>query len=128
MANAADGQGIDTGEEKRVERLLHRFILAAQAHHAAMESFDEERASAQARMIAGLHQSLVREGRYAEVKLLELVDNGDPAVAGMAAVCSLRLDSSRCLAVLRRVAKEPGLLGFRAEMAVARWESGEWPE
>jgi hypothetical protein len=61
-------------------------------------------------------------------RLLELVDSADPAVAGMAAVYAIRMDTGRCLAALRRVAAEPGLLGFRAAMAIQRWESGEWEE
>ncbi len=107
-------------DETRLERLLHRFALAARAHHAAMESLDEERAAAQARMIAGLHQALMKEGGHAGERLLDLVDSPDPIVAGMAAVYSLRVDTSRSLAALHRVSNEPGLLGFRAEVAIAR--------
>lgn len=112
--------------DARLERVLHRFALAAQAHNAALEALDAERAEAQARMLAGLHETLVNSGEQGLKKLLELVDNSDPVVAGMAAVYSLRLDSDRCLAALRRVAAEPGLLGFRAKIAIERWESGEW--
>jgi hypothetical protein len=112
--------------DDRLERLLKRFAVAARAHHAALEALDAERTEAQARMIAGLHEALVREGK--QELLLDLVDSPDPVVAGMAAVYSIRLDTGRCLAALRRVAKEPGLLGFRAGMAIERWESGEWEE
>ena len=114
--------------DERLERRLQRFAVAARAHHEALEALDEERTEAQARMITGLHESLVREGKQGEELLLNLVDSPDPVVAGMAAVYSIRLDTGRCLAALRRVAKEPGLLGFRAEMAIRRWESGEWEE
>jgi hypothetical protein len=110
----------------RLDRLLKRFAVVARAHHAAIESMDAERADTQARMIAALHEALVREGTKGEESLLDLVDSLDPIVAGMAAVYSIRLDTRRCLAALSRVAKEPGLLGFRAEMAIQRWESGEW--
>lgn len=112
----------------RLDRLLKRFTVVARAHHEALESMDEERAETQARMIAALHEALVREGQKGEESLLDLVDSLDPIVAGMAAVYSIRLDTGRCLAALRRVANEPGLLGFRADMAIQRWESGEWEE
>ena len=121
----------DTGNRQlddRLERLLKRFAVAARAHHEALEALDEERAEAQARMVAGLHGALAREGEQGRQLLLNLVDSPDPVVAGMAAVYSIRLDTGRCLAALRRVAKAPGLLGFRAEMAIQRWESGEWEE
>ena len=112
-------------QDDKLTRLLHRFATTARAHYQALEAMDEERANAHATMIVGLHRSIVGSegGRSA---LLELVDDNDPVVAGMAAVYSIHYDSTRCLATLRRVALEPGLLGARAEMAINRWESGEW--
>jgi hypothetical protein len=117
---------VDTPADARLQRLLQRFVIAAQAHHAALEGLDAERAEAQARMLAGLYEALAGSGNPGLEKLLALVDSSDPVVAGMAAVYSLRRDSGRCLRTLRRVATEPGLLGFRAAMAIERWEAGEW--
>jgi hypothetical protein len=116
----------NTPAEARLNLLIHRFARAAQVHHAALEALDAERAETQSRMLAALHAALVANGEQGVDKLLELVNSSDPAVAGMAAVYSLRRDSGSCLATLRRLAKEPGLLGFRAGMAIERWESGEW--
>lgn len=113
--------------DDKLKRLLHRFAIAAAAHHQALEEMDEDRADAQARMIAGLYRSIVGNGEPGRRALLEMIDHTDPVVAGMAAVYSIRYDSSRCLATLGRVALEPGLLGFRARMAIERWENGEWP-
>jgi hypothetical protein len=112
--------------EALLQRLLKRFALAAQTHHAALAALDAGRAENQARILAGLHESLLNSGEPGIEKLLELVNSSDPVVAGMAAVYSLHRDSRPCLAALRRVAQEPGLLGFRAGIAVERWESGEW--
>jgi len=112
----------------RLKLLLSRFAVAARAHYLALESMDSERAEVQARMIAGLHSALIGAGKEGAEKLLNLTDSADPVVAGMAAVYSLRLDAGRCLAALRRVAAEPGLLGWRAEIAIQRWEAGEWEE
>jgi hypothetical protein len=116
----------DAQAEARLQRLLHRFAVAAQAHHEALEALDAERAEAHARMLAGLYDALAGIGEQGLETLLELVDSSNPVVAGTAAVYSIRRDSGRCLATLRRVATEPGLLGFRAAMAIERWESGEW--
>lgn len=112
--------------EARLIMLLQRFALAARSHQAALEALNTERAETQTRLLAGLHESLANSGEQGLEKLRELVSSSDPVVAGMAAVYSIRLDSGPCLATLRRVAKEPGLLGFRAAMAIERWESGEW--
>lgn len=115
-------------DEARLQKLLIRFALAAQAHHAALEAFDAERADAQVRILSGLHESLVNSGEMGLGKLRELVDSCEPIIAGMAAVYTIRLDSEHCLATLCRVAKEPGLLGFRAGIAIERWKSGEWDD
>jgi len=106
--------------------LLHRFAAAATAHCQAMEEMDQERANLHARMIAGLHRSIIASGESGRQALLELVDDNDPVVAGMAAVYSLRYDCELSLSALRRVAREPGLLGFRAQTAIELWEGGEW--
>lgn len=113
-------------QNDKLIRLLHRFAAAAAAHCQALEEMDQERANLHARMVAGLHRAIIAFGESGRLALLELVDDDDPVVAGMAAVFSLRYDCDRSLSALRRVAREPGLLGFRAQTAIERWESGEW--
>jgi hypothetical protein len=110
----------------RLTLLVRRFATAARAHQEALETLDEERAAAQVRLISGLFAAIIREGEGGQVALLALTDSDDPVAVGMAAVFALRLDPERCLAVLRRLSAEEGLLGFRAGIAVERWEKGEW--
>jgi hypothetical protein len=116
----------DVMHEERLAQLLNRFAAAAKAHHAALVAMDDVRANAHARIIAGLYESLVREGRSGREGLLALIESNDDVVAGMAAVYSIRYDPDRCVALLRKLAKEKGLLGFRASVALQRWEAGEW--
>lgn len=112
-------------DNEKLARLLTRFAVAAKIHYEALEAMDEGRANKQARLLAGLHEAIVGEGEAGRLALLALVDDENGVVAGLAAVYSLREDSPRCLAVLRRLAGEPGLLGFRASVALQRWEDGE---
>jgi hypothetical protein len=112
--------------DNRLELLLKRFAVAAEAHHEALEEMDEQRANIQARMIAGLYEAIQREGAAGIAGLLALVEVRSPIVAGMAAVYSLDQYPERCLELLRRLAAEPGLLGFRASVVVERWEDGAW--
>lgn len=114
--------------DDRLARLLSRFAAAATAHHEALEALDEVRANSHARVIAGLYQSIASEGEAGRAGLLALIDSENKVVAGMAAVYSLRYSPDRCLAVLRRLSAEEGLLGFRAGVALERWEAGEWEE
>lgn len=110
----------------KLEILLYRFCAAATAHHEALEDMDEERANTHARMVAGLYRAIMGEGPAGQAGLLALLDSDSPVVAGMAAVYSLDANPEICLVALRRVAAEPGLLGFRASVAIERWETGTW--
>ncbi len=113
-------------QDDKLRRLLHRFAATASAHYQVLEEMNEERASIYAHMIDGLYRSIIGTGEIGSRALLELIDDMNPVVAGMAAVYSIRYDTKRCLATLERVSQVPGLLGFRARMAIERWESGEW--
>ncbi|MDA8427632.1 MAG: hypothetical protein M0T70_00050 [Geobacteraceae bacterium] len=112
--------------EDRLARLLRRFCAAATAHHEALEAMDEGRANSHARVLAGLYEAVLREGAAGRAGLLALLDHDCPVVSGMAAVYALKFEEELCLAALRRVAAEPGLLGFRASVALERWEAGTW--
>lgn len=112
--------------DEKLKRLLHRFAVAAKAHFAALEAMDAEKADHQAFVIAGLFAAIVREGKAGREGLLALTGSEEKEVAGMAAVYSMRYDPARCTALLRRLSREPGLMGFRAGVALERWEAGEW--
>jgi len=112
----------------KLSLLLCRFAVAAQAHQSALEEMDEDRANAHARVISGLYATIIREGDVGREALLSLLDSESPLVAGMAAVFSLRYNPTRSLEVLHRLADKEGLLGFRASVAIERWNKGEWDE
>ena len=112
--------------DERVARLVRRFAVAARAHHAALETFNESGANAHAHVIAGLFAAISATGEEGREALLVLVASPEPAVAGMAAIYSLRFRPDPCLAVLRRLAAGEGLLAFRAATALERWDAGEW--
>jgi hypothetical protein len=113
---------------EKLTLLLRRFTVAVQAHQAALEDMDEERANAHARVVSGLHAAIIREGDAGREGLLALLDSESQVVAGMAAVFSLQYNPSRSIGVLRKLSDRGGLLGFRASVALERWESGEWDE
>jgi hypothetical protein len=113
-------------ETDKLERLLDRFARAARRHHEALEAMEEGEANRQAHLLARLAAGIGDAGSAGVAGLVALTCVPDPSVAGMAAVYLLPRDPETALRVLRRVAREPGLLGFRAGVAVERWEKGEW--
>jgi len=114
--------------DEKLSLLVRRFAVAAQAHQTALEDMDEDRANAHARVISGLHAAIIREGDDGREALLALLDSENQVVVGMVAVFSLRYNPTRSIEVLRMLADKGGLLGFRASVALERWESGEWDE
>jgi len=112
---------------ERVMELVEEFAEAAEAHFEAVETLDEERASKQAARLARLFKDIVLQDEEGREALLALIDSKNRAVAGMAAVYSLRYSPARCEALLKRLAGQPGLLGFRAGAALQRWAEGDWP-
>jgi hypothetical protein len=112
--------------QEKLPLLIKRFAIAARAHQSALEEMDEQRANAHARVITGLYQTITSEGNAGREALLELLDSEIPVVAGMAAIFSLSYNPSRSLEILKQLADQGGLLGFRASSAIERWENGEW--
>jgi hypothetical protein len=116
----------NTMDEKSLERLLSRFIRAAEAHNLAVEGLDAAAANRQAVILTGLYASIRTHGTGGRDSLAQLLDHDSPAVAGMAAIYLLPSAPELALPVLERLAASPGLLGFRARAALDRWQSGEW--
>lgn len=112
--------------DERLARLVHRFAAAAVAHAAAMDEMDQEKAGRHASMIQALYREIVLTGQVGREALLTLLDSDRKEVAGMAAVYSLRYRPERALVVLSRLSSGEDLFGFRARMALERWEQGNW--
>lgn len=112
-------------QQAQVAKLIEWFIRAALRHAEAIESMQEREAMVQVESMDRFYAALKRKDGMEQ--FLALIDHQDPTVAGMAAVYAMRQDPVRCVATLRRLARLPGLIGFRAEIALERWESGEWP-
>ena len=111
-------------QQEKVTKLIEWFIKAAQRHAEAMEAMAEEAAAAEVHSLNRFYLAVQREGGMESFLLL--LDHADANVAGMAAVYAMREAPERCRATLARIARLPGLIGFRAQAALERLESGEW--
>ena len=112
-------------QQDKVAKLIEWFARAAVRHAEAIGSMQEDAASVQVECLDRFYAALKREDGLE--RFLSLLDDAEPAISGMAAVYAMREAPQRCTAVLARLAKMPGLTGFRAQAALDRWESGEWP-
>lgn len=113
-------------DDGRLARLLGRFAVAAEAHASALEAMDVEGANRHAHLLHELYCRISAMGEKGMDGLLNLSGEKSGSVAGMAAVYGLGYDPERALGVLRRLSEDEGLLGFRARVAIERWEMGEW--
>ena len=113
-------------QQDKVAKLMEWFARAALRHAEAIESMQEDAASVQVECLDRFYAALKREDGVE--RFLTLLDDPEPAISGMAAVYAMREAPRLCSAVLARLAQMPGLIGFRANAALERWESGEWPD
>lgn len=111
-------------QQERVAKLIEWFVKAAQRHAEAMAALADESAASEVQSLNRFYLA-VQRGEGMESFLL-LLEHADANVAGMAAVYAMREAPERCQAKLRDIARLPGLIGFRAQAALDRWENGEW--
>ena len=109
-----------------IEKLIEAFTVASRAHYQATQEGDYKVANRQVDTINDAFLKLRELGPEAREALLHVAVNGSDAAAVMAAAYSLKYDPDRSLAVLKRLSKDSGILGFKASQAIKRWKSGEW--
>lgn len=112
--------------EKRIQKLLTNFSLAAKKHYDAQLLGDWKTANSQAKKFDSAFLELIKLGEDGRQALLTLIDSDELAVATMAATYSLKYSTEKALSVLARIAKEPGFIGFQAEQSIKRWNEGNW--
>ncbi|HNX49613.1 MAG TPA: hypothetical protein PLS53_16160 [Thermoanaerobaculaceae bacterium] len=109
-----------------LDGLAVEFSQLARRHYDATAVGDWKNANKAVKAIDKVFRVIVTEGEVGRQRLLQLVDDADPAVVSMAAVYSMRYAPDRCQVVLRHLGTREDLLGFGARQAVERWNDGEW--
>ena len=71
-------------------------------------------------------QQVIEANNEAREELLTLLNHQNPVIAKSAAVFSLKYATEQSIAILTRISKEPGILGFEAQQALQRWKEGSW--
>lgn len=109
-----------------IDKLIAEFSDAARKHHDSTLEGNSRKINKQAKKMADAFSEIVRHGHRGREALLSLVDDENLAVAQMAATFSLKYAPERCIEVLTKLAKDPGIIGFGASQALLRWEEGSW--
>lgn len=113
-------------KEHNIGELVERFTAAARKHFTASLAGDWRSANREAKVIRKIANHIFDLGEDARKALLAQTDNEDLYVSTLAAAYSLKFSPDKCLAILTKISKEPGLIGFEAKQALLRWEQGEW--
>lgn len=108
----------------RLDRTVQRLVAAVQAHSRSLEEMDQQGAERHAAMMLRLLEAVMAREEGVR-SLRSLMEHAAPEVRGVAALHLLPHDSAAALEVLRQLALLPGLMGFRASVALERWERGE---
>ncbi len=110
-----------------IDQLIADFVKTAKKSHEATLSGDSRKVNIQAKRIHHVFKKISMIGNSAREALLKQVDNDDDAVASLAATYSLKYNTEKAKAALKRISENnTGILGFGAEQALKRWQEGTW--
>jgi hypothetical protein len=112
-------------EDSVIKELIDNFAQAARQHNIFSIS-DWRKANKEAKKMHSYFLEITSHGQPARVALLELTESEETSVSLMAAVYSLKFNSEKSLMVLKKLEKQPDVIGFQAQQAIKRWEEGSW--
>jgi hypothetical protein len=114
-------------KEKDYKKLVEQFSQAAERSFEAMMKGDWKENNKWAKKQAKAFQQIIAIGDIARDELLTLLDHENLNVVLNAAVFSLKYDTEKSITTLERIAStDRGMVGFRAQQALQRWEEGSW--
>lgn len=105
-----------------ISKLINRFVTASIGHGEATRDGDYRSANRCFNIKTEVVSKLDELERRAA--LLELLDHQSSFVRCAAAARTLKIDEERATATLEELSKEPGLVGFDAEMILKEWRKG----
>lgn len=112
-------------DAERIKKIIADYKAAVIKEHEFGLEGDYRKANVQSIRIGTLFEAIIEAGDYAREALLDLVDDDNMNVAAFAATHSLKYNPKRCKAVLKRISKESGMIGFEAKGALKRWKEGD---
>ena len=113
--------------KKDLSQLLQRLESAAVENNIAIQQGDSEKANQTVDIIFKYFDEIKNFGDVGLEKMKILMNAQDLAVRATVAGLLLHYFTKDALQTLQEVASaDSGILGFRAEQAIARWEEGTW--
>ncbi|MCY1075044.1 DUF2019 domain-containing protein [Archangium lansingense] len=110
----------------KLEELVEQFAQNVAAQTDAIWRGDAKTGNKHAKKYGAAFDKLRTHGDAGRDALAELFKHPRPDVRVMAAAHLLRYRTAEAKAVLEEVAKGEGLVSFKAEQALKRWEEGTW--
>lgn len=113
-------------ERQAYKKLVDDFAEAAEKSYEAMQQGDWAENNKWVKKQVTAFRRITELGTPARDELLRLLNHENPVIAKSAATFSLKYATERSVAVLKRIAEEPGMLGFEAQQSLLRWQEGSW--
>jgi hypothetical protein len=113
-------------KHQNYEKLVAEFVAASEKSAQALVIGDSKVNNKWVKKQVKVFKQIVSIGDIARDELVRLLDAENLDIALSAAVFSLKYSTEKSLTTLKKIAQEPGLLGFRAQQAIQRWEEGSW--
>jgi hypothetical protein len=107
-----------------IDELVAAYATAAGVHGNAVVVGDYKKANPAADQIAAIYRELRDRGRNAQLSVLPLLKDPDAGVRAWAAAHALEFSPTDGERVLEELARDSGMLGFSAQMALREWRQG----
>ncbi|MBI5027082.1 MAG: DUF2019 domain-containing protein [Nitrospirae bacterium] len=115
--------------KKNIDKLVLQFAESVIKQNEAIMAGDHKAGNKYAKKYIQCFKKLCgfgSEGKEALSKLLKHEDLGVREMAAAFLLNFMKYKTNEAMAVLKEIAKIPGLIGFGASEAIKRWEEGTW--
>jgi hypothetical protein len=112
--------------DDQIENLIQDFVRFTENHYKATIVGDWREANKNAKKVHKTFLHIVKLGIEGREALLALTENESSYVALMAATYSLKYNTEKALATLKKFTNTPGFAGFGAQQTIKRWDEGTW--
>jgi len=109
----------------KLTKLVADFAEVAAQHYESLQEMNEEKANRLSGRIMQLYAEIRLMGNDGREALLARLESDCPGAAAIVSLYKQTYTTERSRKVLERLACEEDLMGFRARIALERWDKGE---
>lgn len=112
-------------DQAAISKLVDAFVSESKKQYEASCNGHFRIANKAYDTVSSLFEEIKAFGDHGREALFQITNHPDPSVALMAADYSMEYKPKECMAVYKKIAKLPGLIGFEAQQGL-KFNIGNW--